>query len=209
MVIKSSNIFENLQVSRETIDDLSLFKEILIKNNSKFNLISKNDEKIIDIRHIYDSAQIVDMFDKNTESCADLGTGAGFPGIILAILTKHKDLDIRFMLYEKSIKKTNFLNEIINKFSLNASVVNKNIIDLENLKANTITARAFKPIDQIFNIIKKNFIKYENLILFLGKNGKQALRDTSKVWDFEYKERRSLTNNDSLIVNVKNIKKKN
>ena len=48
------------------------------------------------------------MFDKNTKSCADLGTGAGFPGIVLAILTKHKNLGIRFMFYEKSIKKTNF-----------------------------------------------------------------------------------------------------
>jgi 16S rRNA G527 N7-methylase RsmG len=92
---------------------------------------------------------------------------------------------------------------------LNTQILNKNVFEEKNLEANSITARAFKPIDQILKIITTNFNNYQNLILFLGKNGKQKFLEASKVWDFEYKERMSVTNSDSLIVSIKNIKKKN
>ena len=201
-------IFDKLNVSRETINDLQIFKDILLKKNKKLNLISKNDEKIIDLRHIYDSAQVIDMFNKNIKKCSDLGTGSGFPGIVLSILAKHKNIKTNFLLYEKSYRKSEFLVEIINKLKLDASVINKNILELRNLQSEIIIARAFKPIDQIFEILNKNFFYYKNLILFLGKKGKQTLIDASKVWDFEYKERKSLTSDDSLILNIKNLKKK-
>jgi len=203
-----SNIFDKLNVSRETISDLLIFRDFLLKKNKKLNLISKNDEKIIDLRHIYDSAQVIDMFNKNIKKCSDLGSGSGFPGIVLSILSKHQNIKTNFQLYEKSYRKSEFLFEIINKLKLDATVINKNILELRNLESEIIIARAFKPIDQIFEILNKNFFYYKNLILFLGKKGKQTLIDASKVWDFEYKERKSLTSDDSLILNIKNLKKK-
>ena len=202
------DIFSKLNVSRETIDDLLIFKKNLLKKNKSFNLISRNDEKIIDIRHIYDSAQVIDMIDKNIKKCADLGSGSGFPGIILAILSKHKDIKAHFTLYEKSLRKSDYLNEIIDKLKLDATVINKNILEIKNVESETIIARAFKPVGEIFKILNNNFNNYKNLILFLGKRGKQTLRDASMIWDFEYKERRSMTSSDSLILNIKNIKKK-
>lgn len=202
------DIFNKFNVSRETINDLVIFKEHLLKKNKILSLISKNDEKIIDIRHIYDSAQIIDMFNKNINQCSDLGSGSGFPGVILSILSKHKDLKISFTLYEKSFRKSEFLSEIIDKLKLDVTVVNKNIAELKNLQTETIVARAFKPIEEIFKILNNNFSNYKNLILFMGKKGKQTLIDASKVWDFEYKERKSLTSDDSLILNIKSIKKK-
>ena len=202
------DIFSKLNVSRETIDDLLIFKKNLLKKNKSFNLISRNDEKIIDIRHIYDSAQVIDMIDKNIKKCADLGSGSGFPGIILAILSKHKDIKAHFTLYEKSLRKSDYLNEIIGKLKLDATVINKNILEIKNVESETIIARAFKPVGEIFKILNNNFNNYKNLILFLGKRGKQTLRDASMIWDFEYKERRSMTSSDSLILNIKNIKKK-
>ena len=76
------------------------------------------------------------------------------------------------------------------------------------LKAGTIMARAFKPMPIILDLIHKNFSSYKNLILFMGKNGKIVLKDTLKDWDFEYTEKKSLTNKDSFLLNIKNIKKK-
>ena len=88
------------------------------------------------------------------------------------------------------------------------SVFEKNVFEQKNLEAGTIVARAFKPIQSVFEIVTKNFKNFKNLILFLGKNGKQTLLDASKVWEFEYKERKSVTSDDSLILNIKKIRKK-
>jgi len=81
-----------IQVSRETIESLNEFKRILLENNKKFNLISSKDEEIIDVRHIQDSAQIIDLIDKKSKKCIDLGSGAGFPGIVISIIMKHNNI---------------------------------------------------------------------------------------------------------------------
>ena len=211
MALKSQNheeLMKLLQVSRETIRSLNIYEALLLENNRKLNLISKSTENIIKTRHILDSAQIIDFIDKNSKICVDLGTGAGFPGIVLSILFKERKFPIRLDLYEKSPKKCQFLSKIAKKLDLNVLVIEKHILEQKNLKADTIVARAFKPIQSVFKIATENFENFENLILFSGKNGKQALLDASKVWKFEYKERKSVTSDDSLILNIKKIRKK-
>ncbi len=206
--IEYQEIIKQLQVSRETINSLKIYENFLLENNRKFNLISKSDEKVIKIRHILDSAQVIDLIDKNDKICADLGTGAGLPGVVLSILIKERKYKTRVDLYEKSPRKCHFLSAVMRKLNLNVNVLQENITNQKNLYANTIVVRAFKPIQSIFEIVTKNFQDFQNLVVFLGKNGKQTLLDASKVWDFEYKQRMSVTSNDSLIINIKNIKKK-
>ena len=145
---------------------------------------------------------------KFLKKCIDLGSGAGFPGIVISIIMKHNNISTIFGLYEKSPKKSDFLRLVSEKLELNTQILNKNVFEEKNLEANSITARAFKPIDKIFKIVTTNFKNYQNLILFLGKNGKQILKDAFKQWDFEYKEKRSLTSEQSFLINIKNIKKK-
>jgi len=210
MAFKGQNhegLIKSLQVSRETIASLNIYEALLLENNRKFNLISKSTENILKTRHILDSAQAIDFIDKSSKICADLGTGAGFPGIVLSILFKERKYPIRVDLYEKSPKKCQFLSKVAKKLDLNVLVLEKNILEQKNLKVDTIVARAFKPIQSIFEIVTENFKNFENLILFLGKNGKRVLLDASKVWEFEYKERKSVTSDDSLILNIKKIRK--
>ena len=211
MAFKSQNhqgLMKLLQVSRETIESLNIYETLLLESNRKLNLISKSTENIIKTRHILDSAQVIDFINKNSKICADLGTGAGFPGIVLSLMFREKKYPIRIDLYEKSPKKCQFLSKIVKKLDLNALVFEKNVFEQKNLEAGTIVARAFKPIQSVFEIVTKNFKNFENLILFLGKNGKQTLLDASKVWEFEYKEQKSITNVDSLILNIKKVRKK-
>ena len=211
MAFKGQNhegLIKSLQVSRETITSLNIYEALLLENNRKFNLISKSTENILKTRHILDSAQAIDFIDKSSKICADLGTGAGFPGIVLSILFKERKYPIRVDLYEKSPKKCQFLTQVVTKLDLDALVLEKNVLEQKNLEVGTIVARAFKPIQSIFKIVTKNFKNFKNLILFLGKNGKQTLLDASKVWEFEYKERKSITSDDSLIINIKKIRKK-
>ena len=153
MAFKSQNhqgLMKLLQVSRETIESLNIYETLLLENNKKLNLIGKSTINIIKTRHILDSAQVIEFIDKNSKICADLGSGAGFPGIVLSILFREKKYPIRMDLYEKSPKKCQFLSKIVKELNLNALVLEKNVFKQKNLDADTIVARAFKPIQSTF-----------------------------------------------------------
>ena len=196
-------------VSRETLDELNKYSLSILKKNKEINLISTSTEKSIKSRHIEDSAQIIDFIDKNDISvCTDLGSGAGLPGIVLAILMKSKKPQFKVILFEKSYHKSNFLKEISKKFNLNTEINQKNIFDQKNLQTDIIISRAFKPLPVIFEIALKNFKKFKYIILFLGKRGKEILKEAAKKWEFDHEERKSLTNEDSLVIKISNLKKK-
>ena len=198
---------EPLNVSRETFPDLEEFRKIIIKNNKDINLISKNTEEISKERHIIDSAQIIDLIDLNRSICTDIGSGSGLPGIVLAIIMKHKKSDMKFKLYEKSFHKSNFLREVSKKLELNTKIFQKNIFDEKNLISDVIVTRAFKPLPVILSLVNENFKKFKNIILYLGKNGKQSLIETLSKWQFEYKEKKSITSEDSCLIKIYNLKK--
>ena len=205
--IKNSK-FITQDVSRETLDELNKYSLSILKKNKEINLISTSTEKSIKSRHIEDCAQIIDFIDKNDVSvCTDLGSGAGLPGIVLAILMKPKKPQFKVIFYEKSYHKSNFLKEISKKFNLNTEINQKNIFDQKNLQTDIIISRAFKPLPVIFEIALKNFKKFKYIILFLGKSGKEILKDATNKWKFDYEEKKSLTNADSLVIKIYNLKK--
>ena len=200
----------SLNVSRETLLELEHYKKSIISKNKSLNLISKSTEKSINTRHIEDSAQSIDFIDKNDiKICTDLGSGAGLPGIVLGILMKSKKPMFKLIFYEKSYHKSIFLKEMTKKFNLNSEVHRKNIFDERNLTTDVIISRAFKPLPIIFKIAKTNFKNFKYIILFLGKSGKKILDDALKFWKFDYEEKKSLTNSESMIVKISNLKKKN
>ena len=199
----------SLNVSRETLLELKLYKNSIISRNQSLNLISKSTEKLINTRHIEDSAQSIDFINKNDiKICTDLGSGAGLPGIVLGILMKSKKPMFKLIFYEKSYHKSIFLKEMTKKFNLNSEVHRKNIFDERNLTTDVIISRAFKPLPIIFQIAKTNFKNFKYIILFLGKSGKKILDDALEFWKFDYEEKKSLTNPESMIVKISNLKKK-
>ena len=199
---------EPLNVSRETFPELEEFRSLILKKNKEINLISYNTEGISRERHIIDSAQIIDFIDKNDKYCTDIGSGSGLPGIVLAIIMKHKKSDMEFHLYEKSFHKSNFLREVSKKFRLNTKIYQKNIFEEKNLTTDVIVARAFKPLPVVLNLVNENFIRFKSIILYLGKNGKQILMESLINWQFEYIEKKSLTSDDSFLIKICNLKKK-
>jgi len=207
--IKKSKL--NIQnVSRETLDELNAYSSSILNKNKEINLISSTTEKSINTRHIVDSAQTIDFINKNDiKICTDLGSGAGLPGIVLAIIMKQKKPEFKVIFYEKSYHKSNFLKEISKKFKLNTEIKQKNIFEQKNLQTDIIISRAFKPLPVIFEIALNNFKEFKYIILFLGKSGKKILKDASTKWKFEYEEKKSLTSDESLVVKVFNLQKKN
>ena len=207
--IKNKN-FESFDVSRETLGELEEYSLSIISKNKEINLISESTEKLINSRHIKDSAQTIDFIDKiDIKTCTDIGSGAGLPGIVLAILMKRKNPLFKVVFYEKSLHKSNFLRDMSKKFKLNTEIHQKNIFEEKNLTTDVIISRAFKPLPIILQIASKNFKNFKYIILFLGKTGKEILKDALRIWKFDYEEKKSLTNEDSLIIKISNLRKKN
>jgi len=209
--LKNYSILDGLNVSRETCLDFEKFISMIRIKNEKLNIISQKSSINGEIRkrHIIDSAQAIDFVDLNQNTTYDLGTGGGMPGIVIAIIAKNLKKKIKMNLFEKSYHKSSFLKEVSKELNLETEIIQKDVFKIKELKSGTIMARAFKPMPIVLDLVYKNFSKYKNLILFMGKSGKKTLVETLKDWDFEYKEKKSLTNNDSFLLSIKNIKKKN
>ena len=210
VILNSYSKIPNLNVSRETCNDLECLISMIQEKNKEINIISKKtDEKwVIRERHIIDSAQIIDFVDLNSNTTCDLGTGGGMPGLIVAIAMKKIKNKMKINLYEKSHNKCVFLKEVSKKLNLNTEIIHKDIFTVKNIETGTIMSRAFKPMPVILNLVRENFKKYKNIIFFMGSSGKKILNETLKEWDLDYEVKKSLTNDESFILNIQKIRKK-
>ena len=130
------------------------------------------------------------------------------PGLIVAILMKKLKKKMKINLFEKSYHKCQFLKEVSKKLKLNTEIIQKDIFKIKNIETGTIMSRAFKPMPIVLELVKKNFSNYSNIIFFMGTSGRKILNDTLKQWDIDYEEKKSTTNNNSFILNIKRIRKK-
>ena len=210
LILNSYSKISHLNVSRETCNHLETLISMILDKNEQINIISKKirEKQHIRERHIIDSAQIIDFIDLNHNTTSDLGSGGGMPGLIVAIVMKQIKNSMKVNLYEKSYHKCVFLKEVSKKLNLNTEVIQKDIFTVKDIETGTIMSRAFKPMPIILNLINKNFNKYKNIIFFMGSSGRKILKDTLQEWDLDYEEKKSLTNKDSFILNIKKIKKK-
>ena len=181
---------------------------MLITANNSLNLIGKSTIPEIWNRHFLDSIQLIDFISKNEKSLIDVGSGAGFPGIVLAIAAKDKKIPLKITLVDKSPKKIIFLKKIIKELNLNVQTLNKNILD-DDVKFidDIFVARAFKPLSVILKLIHNKGGNWKKIFIFQGKTWRKELQQASKNWDIEYKQRRSITNIDSVILEIDNFKK--
>jgi 16S rRNA (guanine527-N7)-methyltransferase len=209
-ILKKYSLLKNQNVPRETFLEFESFIIMLQKKNEEINIISKETAKneVIRERHIVDSAQVLEFVDLNSNIITDIGSGGGMPGIIISIMIKNLKNTAKVNLYEKSHHKSSFLRKVSRDLKLNTEVIQENIFESRNLESGTIMARAFKPLPIILELVYKNFSNYKNLILFMGKKGEKILEDTLKNWDFDYQRKKSITSEDSFLLNIKNIKKK-
>ena len=207
--IKIDTFTRFTQVSRETIISLKKYENILIKANKNLNLIGKSTIENIWSRHFLDSVQVIDFIDKNDKTLVDIGSGAGFPGLVIAIVLKDRKIPLKIRLIEKSPKKVKFLNSLIDELNIDAEAINQNIFeDPKELLDDVFVVRAFKPLEIILQLIHKKAKNWKKFFIFLGKTGENELLQASKIWDIEYKQRKSITSSDSIIIEINRLKKK-
>ena len=202
-------LLDYLNVSRETCLDFEEYISMIVKKNKEINLISKLTAQADNIRerHIIDSAQVIDFVDLNNNTTCDLGSGGGFPGIVVAIMIKNMKKNMTINLHEKSHHKSKFLKETTKKLNLGTKVFSEDIFKIKELSAGTIIARAFKPLPVVLKLVYENFKRYTNLIIFMGKSGEKILGEALNKWEFDYEKKKSITSKDSFLLNIKNIKK--
>jgi 16S rRNA (guanine527-N7)-methyltransferase len=187
---------EELGFNNNSIIKLKSFSQTLLIANKKHNFISKNTEKDIWQRHILDSAQLVKFIDFKNGSLADLGSGAGFPGMVLAIF--NSNINFKVKLYEKSPVKRIFLEELIAKYDINAEIF-PNVYD-SALESEYIVSRAFKKIEKIIQVSREIVKNPHKLIILKGKNAQDEINKAFKSKKYDYKLEKSITDKDSKIV---------
>ena len=191
------NILKNdLNFTDQSIEKLKVFTKLVLEENKNHNLISKSTENHIWVRHVLDSAQLVKFIDFSCNSLADLGAGAGFPGLVVEIFNQNKDFHVK--LFEKSPVKRQFLLNVITKLGLNAKVLG----DVRNEKLDTdiIICRAFKKLDQVIQVSREIAKKPYKLIILKGQNAQEEINKSFKNKKYPYKLENSITNIDSKII---------
>jgi len=201
--VKSKLILsKNLNFNDKKLKLIDLFVHDLLNFNQKYNLISKTSEKDIWNRHVLDSAQLINHIDhKNFNSLADLGTGGGFPGIILSIF--YSDiLTFHVKLYEKSQVKVNFIKGVIDKLNIKNVYIYDNDYQSHIIDTDYVVCRAFKKLPEILRISRETFKKPHKLIVMLGKSAQEEINKASKGMIYKYKLVNSITESDSKILLV-------
>ena len=193
------SILQNqLNYSEKNISDIKIFINELLRANKKHNFISKNTENVIWHRHILDSAQLVKFIDFSKSSLSDLGSGAGFPGLILAIFNKNKHFHVK--LYEKSPVKRAFLRYINDRLSLKVEILG-NVYE-DYIDTDYIVSRAFKKLEAIIQVSREIAEKSHKLIVLKGQNAQEDLKKAFNKEKYDYKLENSITNEKSKIIIV-------
>ena len=191
---------EELEFTDQSIDKLKMLRTELISANGKHNFIAKSTENQIWSRHILDSAQLVKYINFKRGSLSDLGSGAGFPGLVLAIFNQNFNFHVK--LYEKSAVKRGFLNEVISKLKIKASLFS-NVFDYK-IESDYIISRAFKKLDEIIQVSREIAKKPHKLIVLKGQNAQEEAIKAFKSYKYSYKLEKSMTDEKSKII-VANI----
>ena len=199
-----SILLHKLHFSQDAIYKLDIFCKELIKYNQNYNLIAKSTEENIWDRHVLDSAQLVKFINfHDGSSLSDLGTGAGFPGIVLAIFNRNTKFHVK--LYEKSKVKNKFLFAICKNLNINAYIY-ENDYNSHEINSNYVVSRAFKKLNEHIRISREIVKVSHKLIILKGRSAEEEVKKLNKDLNYRYSLEKSITSPDSKIVIV-DIKK--
>jgi len=194
-----------LDVSRETFERLKLYEQLIIKWNKTINLVSKSTLDQIWDRHIVDSAQLLSIHIDNTENWLDIGSGGGLPGIVIAAILVETSPNTHLTLVESDQRKCAFLRTASRELGLKTTVKAERIEQAKEANADVLTARALKPLDELF-LFSERHLKPTGVALFAkGKSAKDEITFARQNWNFDVVAHPSITDNEASILEVRNI----
>ena len=202
------NFCKTYNVSRETFSKLEQYCQSLIEWQQKFNLVSNGSLQDVWNRHFADSAQLFRYIPEKAGSLLDIGSGAGFPAMVLAIMAAEKTPYLKFTMVESISKKTLYLNHVKDITGVNAEILNTRAENIKNKKYEVITARAVTSLKDLlkyaFPLLKKGGI----CIFPKGKSYCEEIKEAQKQWIFSTEIFDSTTSDEGKILIIKNLMKK-
>lgn len=193
-----------VNVSRETLKNLKLYEEMLRERNSVQNLVSKNSLKDVWLRHFLDSAQLAPLIPPNARSLVDLGSGAGFPGLVLAELLRNRP-GFRTVLYEATGKKCRFLAAVSARLGLEVEIRNARVEGAEAEVFDVITARAMAPLPELLAYAQRFFGRNTIALFLKGQNLGAELTNSHKSWKMVVDKHPSVSDPTGIILEVREL----
>lgn len=191
-----------LDVSRETMEDLRLFQEQLLRWTVRINLISRATTAQVWQRHILDSAQLWPLLPTSARRIADLGSGGGLPALVLAIIAKHQRPEQHFTLIESDGRKTAFLHTVITSLDLNATAINARIEEVQPARAEIVTARALAPLADLLPMAHRHLVPGGKCLLMKGRTHEAELRKALEGNRFSAIKHPSQTDAEAVILEI-------
>ena len=178
---------------------------MLITWNKKINLVSRKSINTSWNRHFLDSAQLWLYLPQKANTWLDFGSGAGFPGLVVALIARELKPSLKIIVVEKNKKKVIFLNEVVNKIGLNVEIISKNVDLIESQKADVITSRAFGKLDHLLRISYKHQNKNTTSLFPKGVSFSKEIKISKKKWNYELEKIKNIIDNNSFILKIRNI----
>ncbi len=189
-------------VSRETLDRFNLYVQLVKKWNPHINLVSRTSVKDIWSRHLLDSVQIYDIIPVKVGLCVDMGSGGGFPGIVVAIMAAEKDPGLNITLIESDQRKSTFLRQALRELGLHVEVISQRIECVPNLQASVITARALTSLNNLCAYADRHLEDGGIALFHKGESWKKEVDDARLAWSFSLTEHKSKTDPDAVILEL-------
>ena len=210
-------VFSDLyNVSRETIEKLSIYEKLIIEGQRKYSLVGKSTLGNIWSRHFADSAKVLDIIrniypnnERKILKLIDIGSGAGFPGVVINIMADAEKIPIEVVLADSNRKKSSFLESIKKELSVSYIVLNKRSENI-NRKFDIITARAVTSVKSFLDL-NNNMTKEKSVIVLLkGRSWKEEVKESKKKWNFELnvvKNNIRIDSSGGVTLIIRNLKK--
>ncbi len=201
------NFMEKYNVSRETFSKLKLYESLLKEWQLKFNLVSNSSLDDAWNRHFEDSVQLFKYIPENSKVLYDFGSGAGFPGMVLAMIASEKTPYLKVKLIESIGKKTLYLNEVKKQTKTNVEIINDRIENIKAEKADVITSRAMASLSQLLEYTGKFCSKKTVCIFPKGKKFQEEIDEARKKFRFDCQAYDSEVSSEGKILIISNISK--
>ena len=194
-----------VDVSRETIQDLEAFVALVTKWTTKINLIAKSSVPHLWDRHIVDSVQLYRFAPNTYEKWVDIGSGGGFPGLVMAIIAKEKQPNASFVLIESDQRKAAFLRTVARELDLTVTVLADRIEDAIPQSADVVSARALATLSSLLPLAQRHLSQAGTCLLHKGKQAEKEISDAQRNWSFHIEDHASITDPEGRILVIQRI----
>ena len=203
-----TNDIDKYPVSRETLQDLKTYEASLHEWQNKFNLVSKNSLNDSWGRHFLDSMQLYSLVPEGAKTLIDLGSGAGFPGMVLAIMAKGRTPSLKICLVESISKKTLYLKHVSEITNTNVEVINERIEKLKPRTVDVVTSRALASLSELLGLAKSFCAPKTKCIFPKGKSYQSEIDEVKKLWSFDCDIIPNQESQEGVILIITNLRRK-